>query len=79
MTVVQSLGYFALAKTLPTINAFPDIVAALDSLDDYLAFRTFLVGHEITAADWILWGALKGRPILRLFSKHCLMKIYCCR
>jgi glutamyl-tRNA synthetase len=35
------------------------LVAVLDSLDDHLAFRTFLVGHEITVADWGVWGALK--------------------
>lgn len=56
----KSPAFFALAKSLPTINAFPEIIAALDSLDDHLAFRTFLVGHDITAADWALWGAIKG-------------------
>lgn len=35
-------------------------MSALNSLDDYLAFRTYLVGHDITAADWMVWGALKG-------------------
>ncbi|KIM79723.1 hypothetical protein PILCRDRAFT_823268 [Piloderma croceum F 1598] len=53
-------SFFALAKTLPTVTAFPEIIAALDSLDDHLAFRTYLIGHDITAADWILWGSLKG-------------------
>ncbi|KII89174.1 hypothetical protein PLICRDRAFT_29531 [Plicaturopsis crispa FD-325 SS-3] len=53
-------SFFALAKSLPKLNAFPEIVAALDSLDDHLTLRTFLIGHDITAADWILWGALKG-------------------
>ncbi|KAI0723803.1 glutamate-tRNA ligase [Cerioporus squamosus] len=56
----KTSAYFALAKTLPTVTAFPEITAALDSLDDHLAYRTFLVGHDITAADWIVWGALKG-------------------
>ncbi|KDQ60876.1 hypothetical protein JAAARDRAFT_31877 [Jaapia argillacea MUCL 33604] len=53
-------AYFALAKSLPKVASIPEIITALDSLDDYLAFRTFLVGHDITAADWVLWGALKG-------------------
>ncbi|KAF5380883.1 hypothetical protein D9615_004122 [Tricholomella constricta] len=57
-TKTQSL--FALAKNLRTITAHPELVAALDSLDDFLAFRTFLVGHTISAADWIVWGSLKG-------------------
>ena len=60
MSAYQTAAYFALAKTLPTVTAFPEITAALDSLDDHLAFRTFLVGHDITAADRIVWGALKG-------------------
>lgn len=51
---------FALAGSLPNLTAIPEVVTALNSLDDHLAFRTFLVGHEITAADWVLWGALKG-------------------
>jgi glutamyl-tRNA synthetase len=25
-----------------------------------LAYRTFLIGHDCTAADWIVWGVLKG-------------------
>ncbi|TFK42481.1 glutamate-tRNA ligase [Crucibulum laeve] len=53
-------AFFALAKSLRTATAFPDIVASLDSLDDHLSLRTFLVGHEITGADWIVWGSLKG-------------------
>jgi len=36
------------------------VVAGLDSLDDHLAFRTFLVGHNITTADLAVWGAVKG-------------------
>ncbi|EPS95462.1 hypothetical protein FOMPIDRAFT_1025810 [Fomitopsis schrenkii] len=56
----KTQAYFALAKSLPTVTAFPEIVAALDSLDDHLAYRAFLVGHDISAADWIVWGVLKG-------------------
>ncbi|KAN0077172.1 tRNA synthetases class I (E and Q), catalytic domain containing protein [Tylopilus felleus] len=52
--------YSALAKALPTITAVPDILSALDSLDDYLAYRTFLVGHKISAADWTLWGSIRA-------------------
>ncbi|PCH37806.1 glutamate-tRNA ligase [Wolfiporia cocos MD-104 SS10] len=52
--------FFALAKTLQTVTSFHEIVIALDALDDHLAFRAFLVDHDIFAADWIVWGALKG-------------------
>ncbi|PPR01475.1 hypothetical protein CVT26_015098 [Gymnopilus dilepis] len=67
----KSLSFFALAKNLRTLAAFPEIVTALDSLDDHLAFRTFLVGHDITAADWVVWGALKGNiKILGLLKNN---------
>ncbi|KAJ6453488.1 glutamate-tRNA ligase [Mycena vitilis] len=56
----KSATFFALAKTLATTTAVPDIIAALDSLDDHLTYRTFLVGNEITTADWMLWGGMKG-------------------
>ncbi|KAJ7510169.1 glutamate-tRNA ligase [Mycena galericulata] len=66
----KSPAFFALAKTLPTVTAVPDIVAALDSLDDHFTYRTFLVGHEITAADWMLWGAIKGSSKITGFLKN---------
>ncbi|KAJ7905853.1 glutamate-tRNA ligase [Mycena olivaceomarginata] len=56
----KSPAFFALAKTISTTTAVPLIIASLDSLDDHFTYRTFLVGHEITAADWMLWGAMKG-------------------
>ncbi|KAJ3797214.1 glutamate-tRNA ligase [Lentinula aff. detonsa] len=56
----KAASFFALAKTLRTAIAVPEIVTALDSLDDHLAWRTYVVGHDITSADWILWGALKS-------------------
>lgn len=43
-----------------TLAGFPEIVAALDSLDDHLAYRTYLISHEPSVADWTVWGALKG-------------------
>ncbi len=48
------------AKTLRTLGVISEIVATLDALDDYLTFRTFLVGPIVAAADWALWGSLKG-------------------
>jgi glutamyl-tRNA synthetase len=58
--VNQSSAFFTLAKNLKTLAVFPEIVTALDSVDDHLAFRTFLIGHTVSAADWALWGSLKG-------------------
>lgn len=56
----KSQAFFAQAKSVLTLSAIADIILALDSLDDHLAFRTFLVGHNISAADWIVWGSLKA-------------------
>ncbi|EIW84894.1 glutamate-tRNA ligase [Coniophora puteana RWD-64-598 SS2] len=56
----KSSVYFALAKALQTLASVPEIISGLDTLDDHLAYRTFLVGHDITAADWMVWGAIKG-------------------
>jgi len=37
----------------------------LGEFDDRLAYRTFLVGHDIGATDFVLWAALKSeRPTL---------------
>ncbi|KAF8211869.1 glutamate-tRNA ligase [Mycena galopus ATCC 62051] len=58
--ISKTPAFFALAKTLSTTTAVPHIIASLDSLDDHFTYRTFLVGHEITTADWMLWGAMKG-------------------
>ncbi|KAA1469418.1 glutamate-tRNA ligase [Dentipellis sp. KUC8613] len=63
-------SYFALAKSLLSSSAVPEIQASLNSLDDYLAYRTFLVGHEITAADLIVWGALRGNIKIVGFLKN---------
>ncbi|PFH54261.1 hypothetical protein AMATHDRAFT_186121 [Amanita thiersii Skay4041] len=53
-------SFFTLATSLRSVTAFNEIVAALDSLDDHLAFRTFLIGHNLSAADWMIWGTLKA-------------------
>ncbi|KAF9246406.1 tRNA synthetases class I, catalytic domain-containing protein [Melanogaster broomeanus] len=43
----KAATYFALAKTLPTITAVPDILTTFDSLDNHLAYRTFLASGAI--------------------------------
>lgn len=32
----------------------------LTVLNEFVAARTYLVGHDVTAADWAVWGALLG-------------------
>lgn len=52
-------GLYETAKKLPGLTAMPEITAALDVLDDHLAYRTFVQGEQVSAGDYILWGALK--------------------
>ncbi|EIN07047.1 glutamate-tRNA ligase [Punctularia strigosozonata HHB-11173 SS5] len=56
----KATSFVEIAKAFATTTSVPDILAALNTVDDHLAFRTFLVGHDITAVDWILWGSIKG-------------------
>jgi glutathione S-transferase len=60
MILPQSAAFLTLAKTLSGKLAFAEVTAALDSLDDHLAYRTFLVGHAVTTADAAVWGSLRG-------------------
>ncbi|KAF8913586.1 glutamate-tRNA ligase [Mucidula mucida] len=56
----KAASFFALAKNLNTVTVVSEVITALDSLDDHLAYRTFLIGHAVTASDWMLWGTIKG-------------------
>ncbi|KAG6333574.1 hypothetical protein ID866_5513 [Astraeus odoratus] len=56
----KAATYFALARTLPSMTGVSDIFTILDSLDDHLAYRTFLVSHDISGADWALWGSIRA-------------------
>jgi len=70
----QEATYFALAKMLPAVTGVPDILSALDSLDDHLAYRTFLVFNYITAADWMVWGSIRGKD--DLFDARCPLFLF---
>lgn len=48
------------ARALAKATAHPEVVAGLEEFDNRLAYRTFLVGHDIGAADFLLWAALKS-------------------
>ncbi|TDL29172.1 glutamate-tRNA ligase [Rickenella mellea] len=57
---VQGDALVALARSLSTVTDFKQLTTSLDTLDDHLALRTFLVGHELSVADWLVWGSIKG-------------------
>lgn len=44
-----------------TLGCPADFSDALQYLDQVLGPITFLVGHSITIADLMVWGALRGR------------------
>jgi glutamyl-tRNA synthetase len=60
LTQTQAPDFLNLATQLRGTLSFPDLVAKLDQLDDYLAFRTFMVGHELSSVDLAVWGSCKG-------------------
>lgn len=56
----KAATYTAFGNTLRSTINVPDVIAALDFLDDHLAYRTYMIGHQVTVADWHVWGASKG-------------------
>ena len=62
---LQTPALILSARALAKVTAHPEVVAALEGFDDRLAYRTFLIGHDIGTTDFVLWAALKSeRPIL---------------
>ncbi|KAJ7494769.1 glutamyl-tRNA synthetase [Mycena galericulata] len=52
--------YKEMASALSATSDVHQIIRMLGELDHHLAYRTFLVAHEISEADYILWGCMKG-------------------
>ena len=44
----------------PALAAGPGLLAAAAAANEYLATRTYLVGHRLTLADVAVWGELAG-------------------
>ena len=43
---------------------FGAVNAAADELDDRMILRSYLVGYRPSAADFAIWGAIKGPCLL---------------
>ncbi|KZV87376.1 glutamate-tRNA ligase [Exidia glandulosa HHB12029] len=57
----KSASFIDIARALATPSTpFPEITKAIDTVDDHLAFRTLLAGHELSVADFAVWGAIKS-------------------
>src|ERR1700722_12498450 len=56
----ETEAFFSLAQSVTNSPSFDQTVSVLDSIDHHLTFRTFLIGHNISAADWMRWGSFKG-------------------
>ena len=63
---LQTPALISSARALAKAAAHPEVVAALEEFDNRLAYRTFLVGHDIGATDFVLWAALKSEHLIRL-------------
>lgn len=55
----------ALIAALPANPpAFAAVAHFLDAVDTRLTLRSFLVGHDVTIADWAVWGFIKASPAI---------------
>jgi glutamyl-tRNA synthetase len=58
--VHQTPALISSARVLAKATTHPEVVAALEEFNNRLAYRTFLVGHDVGATDFVLWAALKS-------------------
>lgn len=63
---LQTSTLISSAKALAKATVHPEVVAALEKFDNRLAYRTFLVGHDLSATDFVLWAALKCEHLVSL-------------
>lgn len=55
------------------VGSSSDFHQAVAYLDKILGPRTFLVGHELTIADFAVWGALKGDSVyIFILGLYCM-------
>ena len=62
--LLQTPALVLSARALAKATVHPEVVSALEAFDDRLAYRTYLVGHDIGAADFVLWAALKSEHLI---------------
>ncbi|KAG8773326.1 hypothetical protein FRC16_005418 [Serendipita sp. 398] len=63
--------FLKIATNLRGNLAFPELVAILDDLDDYLAYRTYLIGHDLSSVDLAIWGACRASgQVLGLLKRN---------
>ncbi|RKO94946.1 hypothetical protein CXG81DRAFT_15885, partial [Caulochytrium protostelioides] len=41
----------------------PAVAAKLDALNTHFMLRSYVVGYDVSLADYLAWGALKGNPM----------------
>lgn len=47
-----------------TVADFKHLRKPLDELDARLTLRSYILGHSFTAADVVVWGALRGNKVV---------------
>ena len=67
--VLKTPALVSSARALAKATVHSEVVAALEEFDNRLAYRTFLVGHDIGATDFVLWAALKSEHRIH-FAVH---------
>ncbi|GJE91434.1 hypothetical protein PsYK624_075840 [Phanerochaete sordida] len=76
----KSPYFIGLAQSLRGPNSYSSISRTFDIIDNHLGYRTWLDGHDMSTADWVLWGSLKGSPmsvgLLKLGRHRHLLRWY---
>lgn len=73
LKLLQVESFCALAsEKIQGVADFGALNAQADILDQRLTLRSFLVGYHVTAADFAVWGAIKGilTFAMYMFSAH---------
>ncbi|KAJ6484996.1 glutamyl-tRNA synthetase [Mycena vitilis] len=62
--------YNGMASVLAATTDISQLVRLLGELDDHLTFRTYLVAHDVSQADYLVWGSLKAHPKIGVLRTH---------
>ncbi|KAL0094658.1 tRNA synthetases class I, catalytic domain-containing protein [Phycomyces blakesleeanus] len=66
-TLVDQWLDFAESKL--SISDFKALDATYKELNKHLTLRSFIVGYQLTLADFVVWGALRGSPVFARIVK----------
>ncbi|KAI9480711.1 MAG: tRNA synthetases class I, catalytic domain-containing protein [Benjaminiella poitrasii] len=57
------------AESKLATSDFKALDAVYKELNKYLTLRSYIVGYQVTLADFVIWGALRGSPVFARIVK----------